>query len=112
MCPSPARAGCGLETELPQQAIPVSSNPFSLQHAVFSALQLILDSPEKGDLVRIQLVSQGPTAVISISGNVAGGGELSDRVARLSDVMNELAGSIETSWADGVLSLILTIPIA
>jgi signal transduction histidine kinase len=105
------RAGCGLETELPHQAIPVSSSPFSLQRAVFSALQLILDSPEKGDLVRIQLARQGLTAVISISGNVADGGELPDGVSRLSDVMNELTGTVETSRADGILSFRLTIPI-
>lgn len=106
-------AGCRLEAELPDEAIPVRANPFSLQHAVFSAIQVILESLEKGELLAIKLVTQGPTAVISVSGSAAasGGGQLSDRISQLSAVMNELEGSIEESWTDGILSLLLTIPI-
>jgi signal transduction histidine kinase len=105
-------AGSRLETELPDAAIPARANPFALQHAVFSAIQLLLDLPEWGEPVTIRLTAQGPAAVISVSRNdAAGSGEWSDRISRLTAVMSDLKGSVETSRADGVLSLVLTIPI-
>ncbi len=104
-------AGCKLEADLPDEAIHVKANPFVLQHAVFSAIELILESLESGQVVTIKLASRGATAVLSVSGSATGAGELSGRISRLSAVINELEGSVETSWEDGVLSLILTIPI-
>ncbi|MBW2000159.1 MAG: hypothetical protein JRJ29_19645 [Deltaproteobacteria bacterium] len=103
-------AGCKLEADLPDEAIHVKANPFSLQHAVFSAIELILESLENGQVVAIKLAGRGATAVMSVSGSAAGAGELSGRISRLSAVINELEGTVETSWEDGVLSLILTIP--
>ncbi|MFH1921011.1 MAG: hypothetical protein ABIP48_14170 [Planctomycetota bacterium] len=103
-------AGCKLEADLPDEAIRVKANPFSLQHAVFSAIELILESLENGQVVTIKLAGRGATAVMSVSGSAAGAGELSGRISRLSAVINELEGSVETSWEDGVLSLILTVP--
>ena len=103
-------AGCKLEADLPDEAIHVKANPFSLQHAVFSAIELILESLENGQVVAIKLAGRGATAVMSVSGSAAGAGELSGRISRLSAVISELEGSVETSWEDGVLSLILTIP--
>jgi len=103
-------AGCTLEADLPDEAIRVTANPFSLQHAVFSAIELILESLENGQVVTVKLVSRGATAVMSVSGSVAAGDELSGRISRLSAVINELEGSVETSREHGVLSLILTIP--
>ncbi|MHC4177935.1 MAG: sensor histidine kinase [Planctomycetota bacterium] len=105
------RAGCRLEAKLPDEAIPVRANSFSLQRAVFSAIELILEFLERGEPVTMKLVTQGPTAVISLSGSAAGGGELSGRISRLSAVMNELKGGVETSSAGGALSLNLTVPI-
>ena len=102
-------AGCRLETELPDQPIPVRTNPFSLQHVIFSAIQMILESMEKGELVTIKPVAQEAAAAIFISGRTTGEG--SGRLAPLSAVMSELKGEIETSWAEGRLSLILTLPI-
>jgi len=103
-------AGCKLEADLPDEAIRVKANPFSLQHAVFSAIELILESLENGQVVTIKLAGRGATAVMSVSGSAAGAGELSGRISRLSAVINELEGSVETSWEEGVLSLILTVP--
>jgi len=103
-------AGCRLEADLPDEAIHVTANPFSLQHAVFSAIELILDSLENGQVVTIKLAGRGAAAVMSVSGSVTGGGELSGRISRLSAVINELEGSVETSRENGVLSLTLTIP--
>jgi len=110
-------AGCKLEAALPDEAIPVRANAFAMQQAIFSAIRTIGESLEKGELVTIRLLAQGPSAVISISGTAAaaaaadGSDQLSGRVSQLSEVLNELKGSIETSWADGALSVILTIPI-
>lgn len=103
-------AGCKLEADLPEEAIHVKANPFSLQHAVFSAIELILEVLESGQVVTIKLADRGATAVMSVSGAADGAGELSGRISRLSAVMNELEGSVETSREGGVLSLILTIP--
>jgi len=103
-------AGCKLEADLPDEAICVKANPFSLQHALFFAIELILESLENGRVVTIKLAGRGATAVMSVSGSAAGAGELSRRISRLSTVMNELEGSVETSCEDGVLSLALTIP--
>ena len=105
-------AGCTLEVELPDGAIPVSANPFRLQHAVFSVIQLILEFLEKGKVATIRLVAYGPAAVISVSGNATTGcGELSGRIVHLSAVMNELKGNVKPSRTDGVLALNLSIPI-
>lgn len=104
-------SGCRLEAELPQEPIPLRASPFSLQYAVFSAIQLILEFLQKGELATISLVNQGPTAVISISGSAAGGNGSSAKTSQLSAVMNDLKGSMETSWADGILTVSLTVPI-
>ena len=103
-------ACCTLETDIPDKPIPVKANPFSLQHAVFSAIELILESLEDGQVLTIKLAGRGATAVIAVSGNAADTGELSGRMSRLSAVISELEGSVETSWEDGVLTLTLTIP--
>ena len=103
-------AGCKLEADLPDEAIHVEANPFVLQHAVFSAIELVLDFLENGRVVTIKLARRGAAAVVSVSGNAAGADELPGRISRLSAVINELEGSVETCWEDGVLSLILTIP--
>lgn len=104
-------AGCKLEADLPKKAIHVKANPFSIQHAVFAAIELILESLESGQVVTIKLTGRGATAVISVSASAADAGELSGRILRLSAVMNELNGNVETSLTDGILSLSLTIPI-
>ena len=104
-------AGCRLEAELPEKPIPVRTNPLSLQRALFSAVQLILEPLEKGESVTMKLLAQGASAVISVSAAVAAGSDFSGRISQLSAVVNELKGSVETSSADGVLSLVLTVPI-
>ena len=107
-----AMAGCKLQADLPDGAIHVKADPFILQHAVFSAIELMLNlkSMESGQVVTIKLVGRGAAAVMSVSGSAANADELSARISRLSAVADELQGSVETSWEDGVLSLILTIP--
>jgi hypothetical protein len=105
-------AGCRLEAELPDDALPVRTSAFSAQHAVFSAIELILESVEKGELIKLNLNTQGPMAVISVSGRVSAspGDQLAAETSQLSLLMEELSGSIETSCVDGFLSVALTIP--
>ena len=104
-------ASCTLDVELPEETIPARHSPFRLQRAVFSAIELILESAEQGESVTMKLAARGPTAVIVVSGAAPTGGSLSSRFSQLSAVMNELGGSVETSPADGGGSLILTIPL-
>jgi light-regulated signal transduction histidine kinase (bacteriophytochrome) len=107
-----AMAGCKLETELPDDAIHVTANPFVIQRALFSAIELILEFLENGRVVTIKLAGRGATAVVSVFGNTAGAGdELPGRIASLSDVIGKLKGSVETSAENGVLELIITIPV-
>lgn len=107
-----ALAGCTLQAELPDGAIPVETSPFSLQHVVFSSIQVILDSVASGGLVVVKLVDQGSTAVITVSCSCEGarGCDLTDRAAQFSPLMRELKGDVETFSTDGMLSLVLSIP--
>jgi nitrogen fixation/metabolism regulation signal transduction histidine kinase len=105
-----ALAGCRLQTDLPDESIHVNANPFSLQHALFSAIELILESVDDGRAVTIKLASRGTAAMMSVSGDAASAGELSGRLSRLSAATSQMAGSVETAWDDGVLSVILTFP--
>ncbi|MFC1597564.1 hypothetical protein ACFL5Q_06465 [Planctomycetota bacterium] len=105
-----AMAGGALEVDLPDQPVLVHANPFRLQHAVFSAIELILESLEDDRVVTVKLADRGAAAVMSVSGSAAGPGELAGRISPLSAVMDELEGNVETSWEDGVLSVILTVP--
>ena len=102
---------CRLETDLPGEEIRVAANQFALQHAMFVAIQLILGSVAEGQVVHVTLVHQGSAAVIRVSGDTTGQGDLSGQISRLADGMNELKGSVTTSWADGTVLLTLTIPI-
>jgi len=106
-----ALAGCKLEVQLPNRAIQVIGNPFGLQHAVFSAIGIMLELLEKGEPATLRLDTEGSMAVISISGNAAPGGDLSGRISQLSAAMSELKGTAGTSWKDKMLSLVLTVPI-
>jgi signal transduction histidine kinase len=105
-------ARCTLNLDLPEEPIPVRSNPLSLQHAVFSGIQLILESAGEGEAVAISVARRAPAAVISIAGRAAGDGPPpSDRIDSMSHRMKELNGSVETSSDQGTLTVMLAIPI-
>ena len=104
-------AGCTLQAELPGEAVLVRANPFSLQHALFLAVRLILECVEDGSVATMKLVAGGSAAVLSVFGNAASDpGELPAPVAGLSEVLEELRGSVETSREGGIVSLTITIP--
>jgi signal transduction histidine kinase len=105
-------ARCTLDLQVPDEPIPVRSNPLSLQHAVFSGIQLILEAAAEGEAVTVSVARRAPVAVISIAGRAAAGGPPpSDRIDRLLRRMQELDGSIEVGSDQGSPSVRLTIPI-
>jgi nitrogen fixation/metabolism regulation signal transduction histidine kinase len=105
-------AGCTLQAELPDEAIRVRANPFSLQHVLFSAVQVILECVESGAAATLKLAAQGPAAAVSVTGKAAcEEGELPGRISTLAEPLEELQASVETSCKEGVVSLIMTIPI-
>ena len=103
-------AGCRLEAELPRKPIPVTSSPFSLQHAIFCAIQHVLELPDHGELITMTVEKRRPAAVISIAA-AAGGDDVSCPPAHLASAMEQLNGTAEAAWADGTLRLVLTIPL-
>jgi C4-dicarboxylate-specific signal transduction histidine kinase len=108
-----AQAGCRLQVDLPEKPVPVRSNPFSLQRAVYGAMDLILGLPEKDEEVTLEVVPEGAAAEIRVSGRVASGagdGSWADQVAGLSAALAELGGSLETSATGETLCLTLSIP--
>jgi C4-dicarboxylate-specific signal transduction histidine kinase len=105
-----AMAGCRLEAQLPEATMLIRGNPFSLQRAVFSAIELVLAFLEKGELATLKLAAEGPLAVISISGRATCTGEPPAGVSELSAMMKELKGKASFSCAEGRLSLALTMP--
>ena len=99
-----------LEATLPAESIPVRANAFSLQHAVVSAIELILALPQREDSITISLATQGPAAEISVCAGAADVDDLPGQTSQLSAMISELNGNLEASFSDGVVSLVLTIP--
>lgn len=107
------QAGCSLDIEIPNKPIPIMANSFRMQYAIYFSIQLIseISDSEKDKSVRVKLEKQGQVAVVSIIGYAASHGEISNRISSISAIMDEMKGSIQTSFTDGMLSLILSIPI-
>ncbi len=104
--------GGSLATALPDGPLPMTTNPFSLQRALFSCLQMVWQCADKSEPVKVELSNQGTSAVLTVSGAAApGSDELSHHLSELSVVVNELEASVDAGCTDGVLSLILTLPI-
>lgn len=104
-------AGCSLQAELPGEAVLVRADSFSVQHALFLAVRLILECLESGAVATIKLVAAGPAAALSVSGKAASdSGGLPGPVAGLSEILEELKGSAETSREGDIVSLTMNIP--
>jgi light-regulated signal transduction histidine kinase (bacteriophytochrome) len=104
--------GCTLEVDLPETAIPTTTNPFSLQQAVFHSIQLMLQTAGENQPVAVQLTQPGPAAQISVSDNARDDGRLAGGISAVSVLMEELGGRAEATVADGRRSVTLTLPIA
>jgi signal transduction histidine kinase len=103
--------GCTLQADLPDKPVETVSNPFSLQHAVFAAVRLMLESAEKGQVVAVQLAREGPGAVIAISSGAVVDDGLSGPTSDISSLMAELGGDFDTSVQDGKHALVLKLPL-
>jgi C4-dicarboxylate-specific signal transduction histidine kinase len=51
-----ALTGCRLEMEIPDETVDVGASPFSVQHALFSALEVVLESVESGAAAAIKVI--------------------------------------------------------
>ena len=108
-----ALSDCRLEVQLPDGTISVTANPLSLQCAMLSAIELMLEYQERDTLATIEVATQGNMAGITISGKARGSDNdsLSDQIAEVSAIMEVLQGTASASWETGILSLTLTLPI-
>ena len=105
------QAGCSLEVELPDEAIPLTANSFRMQQAIFLAIQLVAEVTENGSPVRTKLTRQESVAVISVVGDVAGGEELSDSISPISAILDEFKGDIQASLAGDKPALTIKVPV-
>ena len=106
-----ALRGCRLQAQLPDGTISVRANPLSLQCAMLSAIELMLECQERDTLATIEVSAQGSMARITISGRARGSDNLSDRIAEVAAIMNVLEGTANASLETGILMLTLALPI-
>jgi len=104
--------GGSLAKALPVEPLPIMTNPFSLQHALFCCLQMVWQCADRSEPVRVELSNQKTSAILTVSGAAApDGDELPPCLAELSVAVNEVEASVDTRCADGVFSLTLTLPV-
>lgn len=104
--------GGSLDVTLPDKALPITTNPFCLQHALFRCLQMVWESAEQGSSVSVDLADHGTVAVLTVSGAEAPGSDgLSRSRSELDVVLTELGARVDTSTAEGVLVFVLTLPV-
>jgi signal transduction histidine kinase len=101
-----------LETRFVEEAITITSSPFSLQQAIFACIEIALAVSEKDDVVTLTVDKDGTGARIAIeSVSLAQADKVDSELSFLSILMKELGGTIEVVSADGDKShLILTVP--
>jgi len=101
-----------LETKFTPDAISIQTNPFLLQQAVFTCLDLALSTADPDHPVTISTASDDPGALIAVAFSPAGDLSLDDqRFALLSILMSELGGTYATAAnADGHYVLSLQLP--
>jgi C4-dicarboxylate-specific signal transduction histidine kinase len=106
-----AQSGCRLEVRLPHGKLSVRANPLNLQCVLLSAIELILECRERDTPATIEVSAQGSVAGITISGRARESGNLPDRIAEISAVMDLMQGTAKASWEAGILVLTLGLPI-
>jgi C4-dicarboxylate-specific signal transduction histidine kinase len=100
-----------LETRFPEEKIFLVSNPFLLQQAIFSCLELVLAASRDNQLLRLILEKQDGGAKITVAGEdpVVKADEAA--LSFLPIIMQELGGTVEViSTGNGGLSLVLSLP--
>jgi C4-dicarboxylate-specific signal transduction histidine kinase len=104
--------GGSLEATLPDQPVSLMTSPFSLQYVLFCCLQMVWQAAETSEPVRVTLSQQQGAAVLKVSGAASPDSQgLARPNSELNAVLNELQGSLDTSSAEGVLELALSLPL-
>jgi C4-dicarboxylate-specific signal transduction histidine kinase len=100
-----------LETRFPEETIFLVSNPFLLQQAVFSCMELVLAASHDNQLLRLILEKQDGGARITVAGEDPIVKTDETALSFLPVLMEELGGKVEVISTDnGGLSLVLLIP--
>ncbi|MHC4660722.1 MAG: hypothetical protein ACYS8W_03445 [Planctomycetota bacterium] len=103
-------AGCKLEVQVPDASIPVRTSLFPLQHAIFCAIQLMLEYTEMNAIITVKLVNRESDVEISISADKKVGEEMGCHIPRISGIIEGVNGTVETSPVNGSISIVLKIP--
>jgi C4-dicarboxylate-specific signal transduction histidine kinase len=100
-----------METRFPEETILLVSNPFLLQQAIFSCMELVLAASQDNQLLRLILEKQDGGARITVAGEDPIVKTDEATLSFLPILMEELGGKVEVISTDnGVLSLVLSIP--
>lgn len=100
-----------LETRFPEETILLVSNPFLLQQAIFSCIELVLAASHDKQLLRLILEKQDGGARITVSGEDPIVKTDEAALSFLPMLMQELGGKVEViSTGNGGLSLVLSLP--
>lgn len=100
-----------METRFPGETILLVSNPFLLQQAVFSCMELVLAASHDHQLLRLILEKQEGGASITVAGEDPIVKTDEATLSFLPILMEELGGKVEVISTDnGGLSLVLSIP--
>lgn len=100
-----------LETRFPEETILLVSNPFLLQQAIFSCIELLLDASHDNQLLRLILEKQDGGARITIAGEEPIVKTDDSSLSFLPILMEELGGKVDVIPSDnGGLSLVLSLP--
>jgi C4-dicarboxylate-specific signal transduction histidine kinase len=100
-----------LETRLPEETIFLVSNPFLLQQAVFSCMELVLAASHDNQLLKLILEKQEGGARITVAGEDPLVKTDEAASSLLPMLLEELGGKVEDISTDnGRLSMVLFIP--
>jgi C4-dicarboxylate-specific signal transduction histidine kinase len=104
--------GVNLEAKLEDDSIMIISNPFSLQQAIFTGIEVALRASKKNDAVTVALEHEGDGArVVLTSVPIPQTDEADAKLSFLSILAAELGGSVNvTAVDDGTHSITLSIP--
>lgn len=103
--------GAKLELASQKESLTVTSNPFSLQQAVFICIEMALSASGKNEVVKVACEQDGDKFRVSIaSAPVPKTDEANSKLALLSLLMEQLGGRVEWTSVDEGDALALSIP--
>jgi hypothetical protein len=86
-----------LEITLPQESISLTNNPFGVQHAIFSCLNLVLDFSNTNDIIITELEQEDLQSIVNIRSRLVEQNEQSEKkMENLSLILENVGGKIKT----------------